>query len=446
MLVLFLRPLPCSAQTLDAPRIELSGFTPSEAFNVADNEPFEIGEPSLLKLIYRIRQISLNNLRKYASYSADVTWEKLENDPAGVRFQVFHREGRVQSVSRMALPQAEAGDPQLIYLAHCLTDDDKPFLVASLQAPVVWLKASRLDEPVSFFGFFHSRVRWRNAGSKAEPDTDEQSVPLFVARQIAWYPKSENTELGVSPSHAMLAGNGVDMAGFDLIKLEDRRPFGSKDAKPFFEILDAVGKMKLGQDAPPPISHMVLLRGPTQHYGDRVRFQAKVKQCSIVRPGEHWDVERDPAPYYQLIVFPDLRVDDRNITVEIGKDDQKIVYNRFPFTVCVRRLPDGQTAESMQDQTVIVDGFYFRFWQYDSQITRDAGVNAQISPVIIADEPDLKDPSTDDWSRFIGILLLTMLGLIAIVALAFLRFNRKAGNRKQELPERIDFEDQADSE
>ena len=41
----------------------------------------------------------------------------------------------------------------------------------------------------------------------------------------------------------------------------------------------------------------------------------------------------------------------------------------------------------IENQQIMVEGFYFRFWKYASDLTDQAGVSGQISPLIISSRP-----------------------------------------------------------
>ena len=76
-------------------------------------------------------------------------------------------------------------------------------------------------------------------------------------------------------------------------------------------------------------------------------------------------------------MFPSL--DGGKIVVK-NKSGKEIEYKRFPITVCCLELPTGFSIESIERQSVLIDGFFFRFWKYQSDKTDAAGASGQVSP------------------------------------------------------------------
>lgn len=421
---------PAIAQVQDDTKIALSGFSVSETFSIEDRKPLSLEEPNLLRLVYRLWQTSIDNLEKYSQYTRDVSWQKLLEDPAGFRLQVFKVSGRIKSVERIRRPEAE-DELKFVYRCQGVTNSKQPFEVLSLHCPASWAKLEELDEPVTLLGFFFGLVT--PSGNSELQDLDA-SVPLLLTKQIFWYPVEPDSDMGVTASHTLLAAHGVDIAGFDLVRREDRKALGSNDARTFYQLLAAVDE--INSVAGDRSDHMELLRKPTS-YGQQVAFRARVRKCSVVRA----DAVELPKlkQFYQLIVFPDLRdAGDEPTMVEIGKGEEKLAYRRFPFTVCCRELPAGMTPSQIENQQVIIEGFYYRFWQFDAQRTRETEVGAQISPIIIADRPIMIESTFGELQRIFGLVLLVVIGVLGIVGLAMYRTAKRTAKSKLDLPDRID--------
>jgi hypothetical protein len=434
-------------QVQDDIKIELSGFSLSEAFGIQDDLPFDIEQGNLIKLIYRLWQTSLDNLENYSQYTSNVSWDALLSDPTGYRLQVFEMKGRAQAVQKISLPESTE-EPGFVYRISCVSEQEQPYEVLSLSIPRVWLDAQDLDQPISSLGFFYAMIKRREgeravAANSLPLDDEPGTVPLFLAKQISWYPVVPNKTLGISADHILLADQNVDLALLDLIRQEDRKPLSSKDARPFYQFLEAVGNMgKVESQASESIDHMELLRNPQQSTGRRVSFRARVKKCSVVRPSVDATLpELAKGQYYQLMVFPDLRDDrDEPTLVEIGRGDEKLTYRRFPFTICCRQLPPGLNPNTIENQQIWIDGFYFRFWQYDAERTRSAGVAAQISPIIIANQPRMVELSELGLRRFFNGLLILLAVVLAIVGFTIFRFSNRSRTSKEQLPDKLDLD------
>jgi hypothetical protein len=216
---------------------------------------------------------------------------------------------------------------------------------------------------------------------------------------------------------------------------------GASDARPFYQMLDAV--FKIGEpNGLQSISHMELLRNPRDAHGLFVQFQARVKKCSVVRPPADSAtnaIAKDP--YYQLIVFPDLRDSrDEPTVVELGRGADSLSYRRFPFTVCCRELPPEMTPASIENQQVWINGFHYRFWLYDSERTTSAGVSGQISPLIIGTRPQMIESNFGSLIRFSNSLLLVFIGVLAIVVFTIFRISKRSQASKEPLPEKLDID------
>lgn len=148
--------------------------------------------------------------------------------------------------------------------------------------------------------------------------------------------------------------------------------------------------------------------------GNFVSFRARVRKCSqvqITNPDLQARLGFDH--YYQLMVFPDL--DDQQIVVKnpAGED---LVYRRFPVTMCARSLPAGMQPVDIENQQIMVEGFYFRFWKYASDLTEQAGVSGQISPLIISGRPVMVVSDGETLNVILcGFLLATILGLATLL-------------------------------
>jgi hypothetical protein len=96
------------------------------------------------------------------------------------------------------------------------------------------------------------------------------------------------------------------------------------------------------------------------------------------------------------------------------------------------------TPNSIENQQVWIDGFYFRFWNFDSQRTQEAKVAAQISPIIISRVPVMIEASLGQLDRFFGSLMLILIGTLAIIGWTLLRISRRTKRGELILPEKID--------
>lgn len=437
----------CQGQVHDSTAIELSGFSVSETFMIPENIPFEIEEPNFQKLLYRVLQTSERSLTQFAKYTADVPWENLLSNNPEYRAQVFQRSGKVTQAEQLTLPGAELGDPiQNIFKLTGQLDDGQVFHLISLNLQGVWLNRDTLDQPIRFTGFLYTLIQ-ANESSTA--------VPMFVAKRIAWFPQQVDSDLGVTASHVMLAKQGVDIGGIETIKSQHGKKLTAIESPFFFQFLSAVENIP-ADNLPEPLGAVELLMNFRQAHGKAVRFQARVRQCSIVqRPPDSSDPGFDQ--YYQLIVFPDLTTRQSEQTIplipntldvvppiEVTDGQRTLTYSRFPFTICARSLPAGMSPADIENQQVMIEGFFYRFWKYEAEYTEAMGASGQLSPLIIVNQPRVVTTSTWQLNTFINSILIFFLAILLFAGWTSWRINQRrnriAGDKLDgaPLPDKID--------
>ena len=395
------------AQTHDQTPIELAGFSVSEAFEIRDGQTLDVASVDFHKMIYRVLQTSTMNLRKYALFSSEVSWQQIIDDLPEYRLWVFARQGRVKSVTPIRLPGTDHETPiKSVYRADCVSDSGEKFQVITLRSPAAWKSATDLDEPIQFVGFLFANVApdlpvdaveandQPPANQESNPASNDQAnpaanngppmqVPLFIAKHLSWFPTAVNPDLQVTESRVLLAEHGVDIGGLDLVRREHTKGLGTADAEVFFQFLSAVERIRR-EPSGKRLDCDELLRNSTEGFGNAVGFRARVRQCTQVqRPATSTGEPLEFEHYFQLVVFPDL--DAQVVVKNEGHDD--LLYRRFPVTVCCRSLPDGMTPAQIENQQIWVNGFYFRFWKYGSELTNAAEATGQLSPLIISRQP-----------------------------------------------------------
>jgi len=415
----FTPPQRAVAQIHDDEPLELSGYSISESYQIEDEMSLDSDSQHFRKLLYRIRQSNADSLENYARFSREVSWQQITESIADYRLWVFDRMGSVTSFSRHELANTESDEPiRSYYISRCKTATGEPFDVVSLSIPSDWNKIKSLNQPIRFSGFLYALV---------------DSVPLFVADQIQWYPEVADKSLGITESMVLLASHGVDIGQLDNVRRQNSKSMGSLDASIFYQTLTAVNTIPVEPEIE-RLGFREIMSQPKQHLLQAVSFQARVKKCSIVKLPPESAARLGFDHYYQLMVFPDL--DGQIVVSNPGGED--LVYRRFPATVCARGLPDNMSMSELENQQVQISGFYFRFWKYSAEMTEAAGATGQPSPLVISRVPILL--VSDD--RSLNTFLTSILGGIFVVltiAWWYLRKNLKRSvGEELALPERMD--------
>lgn len=444
-------PISIMGQVQDDTAIELSGLSISETFKIPEKIPFDTEEPYFKRLLYRGFQSSHRTLSRYSQFTSDVAWEKIVSDNAAHRARVFHRSGVALNAQRIPIAGSESEDPiRQVFKLNGQLEDGQPFQLISLNLPRVWLNRETLQQPIEFTGFLYTLI---------QEDGSAESVPMFITQRVAWFPQQADSNLGITDSHVLLSQHGVDIGGIETIMRQHGKKLTAVEAPFFFQFLTAVETIGIDR-VPEPLSESLgaveLLKNFRQAHGEAVRFQARVRQCSVVqRPAD----STDPSfqQYYQLIVFPDLGAREARQSIplipntldvmpgiEVSDGQQTLTYSRFPYTICARSLPEGMTPADIENQQVMIEGFFYRFWKYEAELTEAMGASGQLSPLIIVNQPRLVKTSKQQLSLFINSFLVLFLLILLFAAWTSLRTAQR--NRRilgesidgTPLPDRLD--------
>ena len=429
--------------------IELSGYSVSESFDVEDDLPLDPEDRFLRRLLHRVGQTSAGNLNRYGAYAADIDWPELKKSPHDYRFWVFQRDVFLSQVHRIDFSDA-VDDESLsgCYVNYCQTADGDPVIVLTRSTCRRWPLETALPDPqpVRVSGFFYGAVLWRDgelivraSGDETEPVDDVAPVPVFIADRLAWFPDSASEALDVSPDHVLLARHGVDIGLLDYVRAANSKPLGTRDAGSFYQLLAAVAE--IGESLPVDSRQFVdLMTTPMESIGDSVTLRGVVRQCVEVKLT---DAAAQAATgvdrYWQLSLFPDLG--GRRISLK-RPDGELDVFTSFPATVCLTKLPGGETMATMEGQQLQVDGFYFRFWRYASERSQQTGSGGQVSPLVIAASSKILPAPVNalNWVAGAGMGLLL---LAVLAAWYFTRSTTRPTDRRhaydpQDMPETID--------
>ena len=150
----------------------------------------------------------------------------------------------------------------------------------------------------------------------------------------------------------------------------------------------------------PPVN---LLKQSKQWVGRYIRMQLQTIRLTRVRiTDEATKSKLGGDSYWQLDCVGDLG----NVVVKIdnGTKDPAVFENRYPVSIVVRDLPEflqqqaqsgigakgtkplqaDQVDTAMVSTQIVVDGFYYRLWSYESRFMDQHGGGDQFGPLVIA--------------------------------------------------------------
>ncbi len=423
--------------------LELSGYSLSESYQVEDDQPINFESPILKQLVYRIRNTSPRSRAKYSKFSEATTWRDMLSQTEDFRFWTFDRPARLTKIEKHAFKQVTSDDEiKGVYICHCesmphvndeSTAPPQKLIVLSRTAPKALPVNTDIDQPIRISGFLYSRVL----------EADGPRL-VFIADRIQWYPQEKTDK--ISANQVELSQLGFDLALIDSIRQNNARPLIGQDAEAFFQMLAALNRFTgtpadLFKEPTEALSFSDIFSGSPEHFGDAVHLQGVIRSCSNVSI-PHQDIQDrlEISQYYQLMIFPDLG--GAKIIIR-GKDGSELDYQRFPITVCCTELPKGMTAQDVERKQCTVDGYFFRFWKYQSARTDSAESSGQLSPLVIAKQPVLVGTTSNVLDRG---LLFFVLGIVALIIFLITYFRFVDRNQKptvenilENLPEKIDI-------
>lgn len=414
----------------------LSGFEPSELYDVIDESQFSASDEFMIRLLFRAANASPESWQRYAEYTRGIGLQAIDDHPQKYRFQVFELTGRVKMVYPIGLPEKyENSKLKGFYLARVESDTGKSFVIAARSVPRVWPIRTSMDEPFRCRGFFQAIIDFSGpaeASPARELGADLSLAGLFVTDRMGWFPDRAGTVAGVNESHLLLARNGVDIGQFEFVKQNNNRAITESDSSCFFQLLDAVERLTPDDFKGNQIGFVELLENPKDHFGGAVQFTGHVKRAVRIYIDRKAVRERLGLDYYyELDMFIPLG-DSRIVIKSRTPDDalaetEDVVYkNRFPATVCVPRLP--VTTEEIRGKRVTIDGFFMKFWNYDSEFTSRLNPSlGQVSPLVIGIEPTISNSSKHSIDNF----LLTALGVIGLSIFGLIWYFRRSDQRQK---------------
>ena len=430
--------------------MELSGLSVSETFQVPDHRPLNLSNPVFRKLFYRAGQTSPSNMKAWSQLSIAATTEQWLQQPGKFRFQVYSGIATANSIEKVDLEFGTEGFAKSVYVAHCKDEQGKPGAIVLRQPIGSWPLDEALPAPqrIRYHGFFLGSFQSDDQRLVVEekPDADEEppadetalSVPVLIANRIQWIPDKTSASPEVTPSMVELANQGVDVSKLhDTVRRYSAKPLGKRETGVFYDMMAAAANSEsLPEDA---ISFAEFMRSleknPRGFIGNAIEIKGRVKQCvPVIVDDEATREKLGNSKWYQATVFPEL---EKSIAIKNPKGEDEI-YDSFPVTLCLTRLPEGLSTETIVGKSFRFDGYYYRIWIYPSERTDKSGLAGQVSPLVMVSSLKEIQANKSQLDLFIGALVGVM--LLGIVAVAFFvaRSRRPVPADAEPLPDVID--------
>ena len=416
---------------------ELAGIDQSEAMLIDDDQPPEVQQGFLMRLLYRARKATPESLKRFSDYSKETALGELLKNPKQYRGWVFRLSGQATAVEWFSTGETSPEALGKYCRIRLKTNSGQEVIVYSLAAPRVWTGGEArnlsLNEQAAGYAFFAFR---------SPPGSETTELPCFVARRIEWYPEESSKFAADAGTGGLeLARSGFDLGLLDLARQQNLRALSEDESEAFYSMLGASDRAsqsrseaKAAVDFEGNGGFFQLMRDPKAGIGQAVEIDLTIRRVVPVAIGsQHASTGKQ---FYQLDGF--FRLGNTPVDVR-GPSGETIRYTtRFPVTVDALRLK-GEPAD-YEGKRVRVSGWLYRFWRFDSEFTlKEAGNDGQLAPLIMAGRIDvLAETDSGPVARLAYIAIAAALGAIGFV---WWISRRGAPGRptRPTLPEKIDL-------
>lgn len=404
--------------------LELFSIDESQIDQLVDGRPLHPDEDeTLLKVLFRMPYFGLDRIEAWRR--TDVTWSQLASDPAAYRMDVFKMDGRATFVHRAGLPAETATRLEFDHYYQVRfqpTGAPNPVLVCCRKIPDAWQCEAAMDERAGFYGLF----------LKTGDRGDQHPQLVFAAERMAWMPDRVEAEKGITASHVILGGLGMDIGLFDSVRDTNRKPLIAEDHECFYQLLAAVGRgdpSALYRQKEGTFQLEPMLTRPQAQQGRLFTLTGTARRVQKIMVDEEAVQQRIGIKhYYQIDMFVPLG----NEEVRLGKDrddsEAPVFTNRYPVHCDVLRLPEGLEEGDEVNQTVSIAGFYFKLWAYKtSYVSAHDRSQRQLAPLFVATTPRLVKPPPANplWGWIGGFAFLAVLGGLGLGLWLFRRSDKR---------------------
>ena len=352
----------------------LSGFDQErigKAFPPEDNE--SLGE--LCKLIYRIRGADEKTLGRLASES-----------PPGEAGDAIQLQGTLGDAKRVQVPQQlqEYLNFRSIYFLQ-IQNNEKTFRVITSRFPT---QAKAGD-----------RIQVTGVVLAMDSKTSQTSI---ACGNVGWFPNRE-----MSGGEKLLESSGFNLSLLAGLSDRNRLPLSPLDGDAFYSMIATAQQLTTLPNLPAPKSAnpITFLRDGKDLIADWIQMEiegVQVTKIAVTTPERQEQLGSDH--YFQIDAIGDLG--EVVVKVEPEAGEEPVVFKtRYPISIVIRELPEFLTRVENQGPAeiesivrplrgkLLVKGFFFRLWAYESEFMQQQGGSSQFGPLLIASELRDLEPS-----------------------------------------------------
>ena len=278
--------------------------------------------------------------------------------------------------------------------------------------------------------------------------------PTFATSRFEWLPSDHDSGPPVASHLVKAASIGIDVSLFEQI--EHGKKVSSADRECFYQCLSRADKIESvavseqnSTDESDPFNIVDLLQKPREQTG-RIYEIKGIARRAVRIPVSDSDIKKRFGidHYYEVDVFVPMK---SMLILQDEKTGDKVRYDKYPMTFCVRQLPPGFPEGPVITQAVTLHAMYFKLWSYRNELlgssgnrsnAADAADRRQQSPLFIARSPTLRfmsNQSSRAWNSTAQLIGLTLALVIVLVAMLLYRNSRRddALRRKRGEPQSV---------
>ncbi|MEZ6093745.1 MAG: hypothetical protein R3C03_05845 [Pirellulaceae bacterium] len=403
---------------------------------VRDEDIESLDSPFVRRLIYQAATVPIALFDKSVTDAPAINWSELEAAPAKYRFCVIHVSGYVRAATPIRPDAALRTEVPIYY--QCIVEDElgKRCSLISTRIPKRWLDSDTLNEKIQCRAFF--------VGALTKALGTETPECLFITPDLLWRP-DQRSAFEVSPAHRLLAQNGFNLSLFDETRRLDRKRMSKSDDAAFHALLRTSQSLSdcytewsnSDNDLPVnPVGLIDLIRSPTESIGTRVRLTGRVTRVTDVFEGD--DAETLTPSWFQVQLSVPLG--KRQISIKSPENEELLFKHQFPVTLIVPK--SDSVIKQLEKKSIDVDGFMYRFWNYESKFSESGGMTGgQYSPLIFVTHfEELKPDTADNW--FLPAILLGAVSILFVAGIWLARDSARIRTKRQQahMPDSIDLD------
>jgi len=390
--------------------------------NLIDGRPLGgreavVDETEIMRqILYHVCRFRIWDVERWAGPLPDLA--EMVADPEPNRGRFYRLSGRATKavVVRLDKETAMRLEMDRYYRCEVSLDGGQVAIVFVEKVPKQWKLDKPIDQPVTALGMF----------LKFAGEENDNPLPVFVARRLAWHPPTPLGDLGMDVGLLDALVDRTDLARVgrkaseDSDDIEHRRAGREREA--FYTMLAAAGRSEPGEllrraDELLAKAPKKLKRKDADEFSVVPLFTEAAKQRGrlVVLTG-----------YTRRVVK--IRVEDPDIVARFGI---KAYYELEMFTAdsqqnpvvfCVRELPEGlSTSEGPQaTEEIRVAGFFFKTWAYNVPTPTDeprspgSGPRRHPAPLLIGRDLVWYPPTQPTVNPLIGIVAGGLFALMLV--------------------------------